>query len=332
VKRNLRAVLILSVGLNLVLVLACWLRFARKSELAQSPVRPPSAPRVAVGVIEKITTNMVAVTAAPKVQDWRAVESDDYKTYIANLRAIGCPETTLRDIIVADVNELYRHRFLLTFPLTNRVEYWKPGDALANLIDEGHVARLQELAKEKRELIRTLLGTDYSSEVELASIQMDVFMERLLDFLTPEKRTAMKELEQKYTAKILNTFKDSVRGDNQSSKAVLAAKDEDVLKILIPEEKLEYDLRRSNDAMHLRVALGDFEVTEQEFRDIFPAMKQFVAEAGVLSLMAIVRGDGDPREQTLAARQELRKALKSALGEQRFGELMEGTGWNLRDK
>ena len=258
----------------------------------------------------------------------RAVESGDYKGYIANLRDIGCPERTVRDVIVADVNELYRHRFLLAFPPTNRVEYWK-GDALANLIDEEHITSLQAFGKEKRELIATLLGADYTGEVEMASIQTDIFIERLLDFLTPEKRDAMKDLERHYTAKYLNTVKDAVRGDNESAKAVLSAKDQDALKILTPEEKLEYDLRRSNQAMSLRVALGDFEVTEQEFRHLFPAMKYFITAAGLPSLMAIVRGDGDPREQTLEARQNLQKAVRSALGEKRFGELIDGTGWNL---
>ena len=38
---------------------------------------------------------------------WREVESADYATYIANLRDIGCPEQTIRDIIIADVNQLY---------------------------------------------------------------------------------------------------------------------------------------------------------------------------------------------------------------------------------
>ena len=39
--------------------------------------------------------------------DWKSVESADYKTYLANLRAAGCPEETIRDIIRADVTKLY---------------------------------------------------------------------------------------------------------------------------------------------------------------------------------------------------------------------------------
>src|SRR5437667_12490072 len=35
---------------------------------------------------------------------WRAVESDDYPTYVSNLREIGCPAQTIRDIIIPYVN------------------------------------------------------------------------------------------------------------------------------------------------------------------------------------------------------------------------------------
>jgi len=81
--------------------------------------------------------------------------------------------------------------------------------------------------------------------------------------------------------------------------------------------------------MILRVGLGDTEVTEQEFREIFPAMKRFIAEAGMLSFLAMVRGDGDSRPETLSARQELLRDLKKGLGQNRFEELMAETGWML---
>ena len=110
---------------------------------------------------------------------------------------------------------------------------------------------------------------------------------------------------------------------------MLAERDEEVSNILSPEEKFEYELRRSDASMMLRIGLGDFEVTEQEFRRIFPAMQRFIADAGKPSFIAMVRGQGDLRDETLAARQELLGQLKSALSEKRFEELMEGTAWNL---
>src|SRR5688572_17900516 len=41
---------------------------------------------------------------------WTEVESPDYKEYIAKLRDIQCPEETIRDIIIADINKLYAPR------------------------------------------------------------------------------------------------------------------------------------------------------------------------------------------------------------------------------
>ncbi len=45
--------------------------------------------------------------AAPSPFSWRQIESTDYSTYIANLRSVGCPEQTIRDLITADVGSLY---------------------------------------------------------------------------------------------------------------------------------------------------------------------------------------------------------------------------------
>src|SRR5438067_9090895 len=55
---------------------------------------------------------------------WRSVESDDYPTYVANLRDIGCPEQTIRDIIIADVNSLYSRRRGLEI-VTPDKQWWR---------------------------------------------------------------------------------------------------------------------------------------------------------------------------------------------------------------
>ena len=56
------------------------------------------------------TQAMATPATAPDIQatplDWRQLESSDYRQYIANLRAVGCPEKTIRDIIVAEVGEM----------------------------------------------------------------------------------------------------------------------------------------------------------------------------------------------------------------------------------
>ena len=37
---------------------------------------------------------------------WESVEAADYREYIKNFRNIDCPEETIHDIILADVNKL----------------------------------------------------------------------------------------------------------------------------------------------------------------------------------------------------------------------------------
>jgi hypothetical protein len=63
-----------------------------------SPSPPPGA------------TEPAGAAPTAKPFNWSELESSDYRAYIANLAAIGCPKQTIRDIIVADVDSLYAPR------------------------------------------------------------------------------------------------------------------------------------------------------------------------------------------------------------------------------
>ncbi len=69
---------------------------------AKAPTFAPASAQVA----NTFVTNTHVVAGPPGVLDWRAVKSDDYKQYVANLRAVGCPKKTIRDVIVADAGLL----------------------------------------------------------------------------------------------------------------------------------------------------------------------------------------------------------------------------------
>src|SRR4051794_14374314 len=93
-----------SLGLNLLLlgVTGYW------------AARSPSDGNTSTELI--LTTNRVerSVEFTPAVQDvavalaplrWDELESEDYPTYLSNLRKAGCPEPVLRRIIGAEVKE-----------------------------------------------------------------------------------------------------------------------------------------------------------------------------------------------------------------------------------
>ncbi len=57
--------------------------------------------------VERAALEVPAAAALHASFRWSQLESSDYRVYVANLRRIGCPEKTLRDIIAADVESLY---------------------------------------------------------------------------------------------------------------------------------------------------------------------------------------------------------------------------------
>ena len=52
--------------------------------------------------VRKVNSTNVLATFAGRI-NWASIESTTYHTYINNLRAIGCPEETVRDIIITDI-------------------------------------------------------------------------------------------------------------------------------------------------------------------------------------------------------------------------------------
>src|SRR2546425_92549 len=70
------------------------------------PDDPPAAERESKTPLPKKGVVPSSASTRP-VFDWRQVESEDYRTYLANLRAIGCPEQTIRDIVGADVLQAF---------------------------------------------------------------------------------------------------------------------------------------------------------------------------------------------------------------------------------
>src|SRR6516225_1861322 len=98
-----RALAFGSLGINLVLA-AGWMvarnRWATNSAAAIAEAEQQAAQ----------SPSRTNVVVRRQFFSWREVESADYPTYIANLRDIGCPEQTIRDIIIADVNAMYSRK------------------------------------------------------------------------------------------------------------------------------------------------------------------------------------------------------------------------------
>src|SRR5688572_8376134 len=116
-----RWLFVVSIGINVVLGVLLFQATANRpvkgskdrASLTQSAEPQPR--------IESVS----ATNSDAKRFDWKSVESADYQTYLANLRAAGCPEETIRDIIRADLTKLYDEKKRAVRKESPKFEYWK---------------------------------------------------------------------------------------------------------------------------------------------------------------------------------------------------------------
>ncbi|MFN0066590.1 MAG: hypothetical protein ACKVYV_03040 [Limisphaerales bacterium] len=320
---NVRTWLILSVAVNALAVPAAWIAWSRAKAPAPAAVLTPEAAEpVMTAAPAEPPPPAKAIPAAPagKAFDWRQVESSDYRRYIANLRAVGCPEETIRDIIVADVGKLFAERAKQLAPARKKFEYWKTGmNVFAEAMpDPGQLRQRQALNQEKRALLKELLGVDIAEKPEeIVAAMMNPF-DSMLDFLPAEKRARLLELEQEFGARQAKMFTGG-HMDEEDGKAMrdLNREKREVIRgLLSPEEFADYELRMSETAMQMRFSLNGFEPTEDEFRRVFELRRGFDEEFGPMF--------GGADEEQMQARNEaqakLNEGLKQLLGEERYAD------------
>lgn len=314
--------LVASLVLNLALAgTVLWLKqHPSPAGTGGSPVAAPSPSSRTAPALAEAASAAATVEPQKVVQsfDWHSVESEDYKKYIANLRSIGCPEETIRDIITADVNKLFESRKREMTASTNKFQFWKTGNMFADMMNPERMEKTQALAKEKRALLKELLGVEPEEKVDLFA-GMNPF-ESMLDFLSPAKQNEALEIYQKYQAKMMKGFSGGGQPDADDMKQMQKTQKEmeaELAGIMTPKEFEDYQLRMSQTAMMMRMTLGSFDPNEQEFRDIFKVKKQFDDEYSMFGAFTLDKAE---REKRAAAEKEMKDQLKNLLGDTRYAE------------
>ena len=315
---NTKGLLIFSLAANLALLGAVGYLVKKPGAvtppLAQNELPPTPLRKIAAVSVKTVSTS--TTNGSPPKIHWEVVESDDYRKYIENLRSIGCPEETIRDIITADVNKLFEaRRRQMRAASTNKFEFWKAGSMFSGLTDEEKIRQKQELAKEKRELLKTLLGVEPEEKAGMASV-LNPFQD-MLDFLPEAKQAKIVDLMQSYQAKAMKSFKDGAPDatDMKEMQKVQKEMDAELAKILTPLELEDYQLRLSQTSMMMRMQLAGFEPNEQEFRDIFKLRKQFDDENGAMGM-----GLSEDNDKKKTAQKELNDQVKEILGADRYAD------------
>jgi hypothetical protein len=232
------------------------------------------------GGVEKVAAAEARPTAAAphSRSDWAAIRSQDWKQFVKNLRATGCPEDTVDDIIFTEVNASYAARWRsmngddgTKYWVSKREGWW------------GHTKQKQfnMLEREKKGLIEQLLGVN--ADVQLRKylvLNYDASLEaRQLDFLPAGRKEKLTKALDKDDRAIQAVWLKQEPGGGLPQTAqhelnlALQQRKADLTTMLSEPELEEYELRNSTLAKDLRRQLYGFEATEKEFRKIFEAQK-----------------------------------------------------------
>ncbi len=298
-----RLILVVSVGLNVALGALFW-------SLARH------APAPAPASLQAATTNKPKTEVVLRKQffSWHEVESEDYRAYIANLRGIGCPEQTVRDIIIADVNQLYAKKRVDAIH-TAEEQWWRtPPDT--NFTAAAR-AKLEALDQERRALLTTLLGANWDVPIPVTTPQIVALNGPVLGDLSPETKDSVQQIIARSQARV-KEYLDAQKAAGKPVDPVQMARLEkqtrsELAQVLNPAQMEEFLLRFSQTAINLRNQFRGFEVTPDEFRAIFRARDQIDQQIPFIS------GDA----QTVAAEQaaylqQENDAIKNALGAERY--------------
>lgn len=287
---------------------------------AQRPVAAAAPAMVTNMVVKKLSAPVISITnevvEAPDFR-WSSVESQDYFEYVSKLRKVGCPEETIRDIIIADVNKLYASKArAVTNP--GEFKFWKMDPRYNNTLSLTTQKQLQALDREKKNLIHDLLGVDLDREMAKQSDGTS-YTEQLYSFLAPEKQQKLIALRDQARAQEREIYT-AADGDlspeqRQQVDAIRKQRDLDIATLLTPAELEEYQMRSSGTARNMRNSLASFEPSEDEFRQIFKLRKSLDDQ------FSSIEGDDKlAQEQRRLAQNATDSQIKSLLGEDRFNE------------
>ena len=203
---------------------------------------------------------------------WNEIESADFPIYIANLRGIGCPEATIRDIILADVNQLFARR-RATEVITAEQKWWlsEPDPEVTQTALE----KLEALETERRTLLSTLLGPEWESSYYPYPSHPDTptLDGPVLGALPQQTKQAVRDIESR-AAERRQTYLDSLQKEGKQPDPAEQAKMRqqtrtELAQALNPEQLEEYLLRYSSQANALRGELHGLANTPEQFRSLF---------------------------------------------------------------
>ncbi|HKQ85480.1 MAG TPA: hypothetical protein VJS43_01790 [Candidatus Acidoferrales bacterium] len=270
--------------------------------------------------------------------DWSQLESQDYKEYIARLRAFGVPDRVISEIIIADVNKLYRPKLAaLRPPPQTRTNFWEQSGGVNSPRQPKEQREQSRLVqREKQDLIKELLGKDVYQRMAADAGQPDSFERLYGSAVLPEQRDKVSEIQERYQRMKSDIYEENEYNVDEVAREqirTIQRKLREELATVLSSEQIEnYELRTSDVASNMRYELRSFEPNEEEFRAIFK-YKQAKEELDALRNADYTGGRPSSEDAKLRRekQKEMDEALSQALNPDRTKEFKLGENYEYRN-
>jgi hypothetical protein len=293
---RVKTALAILIAVNVVWA-AAFIGYARRSttpivKLSSEPIATPTASASntsAPNATPIVTTNIQALTntskalaldpkslaSAGKKFGWQDVTNQTYVDYVARLRAVGAPEKQVRNIVIADLNDLFDQR-RLEYAIKTDSQWWKAETFMGILPMQNFAGA--NFDEQRRELLAKILGEEESDSVKLTSLNGAAvnLTGPVLGALPPETWNAVQEIcarsmdrHQAYQMARINENKPM---DNVELAKLRDQTRTDLAKVLTAEQIEEFLLRYSHNSSRMRTDLRGIDLSPDEFRKFFRAI------------------------------------------------------------
>jgi hypothetical protein len=289
-----------------------------KTTAAQSGVARFGAARFARLSRSSPVTNAVPATS------WAALTPNDLPQFIANLRHVGCPEQTIRDIITLQVCRNYRNRLLDLQTVADRT--WDYTRNHSPAAAKEFSRQQSDLPKAMDRELESLLGVSADQLISTVSGWPENRSDYV--FLSLEKQGRLRDLHERYRDLTEEARQGLLSWESDATmdariKELNLQKQAELAQFLTPQELEALNLRESAAARYVLNYLPEAS-SEAEFKQMVQAVEEVGIESpkmGDLFSCYLLPGrpDTSNEDAKMATKQaELAVRLRQLLGEQRI--------------
>ena len=194
------------------------------------------------------------------------------------MRAAGCPENRLRELVIGDVNELFDQRRLQE-AVELDFQWWRSNNVMARVVVEAEAEQQLSLETQRAELLARHLGAEPTNRIKLLPLVSGIrhgLTGPLLGAFPLEKHLRVIEISREFPKK-QKAYVLASRAEGRAPDPVEEIKMREEMRsqlrqVMTAQEMDEYLVRTSATAATLRRDLLALQTNPDEFRKIFRAL------------------------------------------------------------